>query len=76
MNVSVSADGNLWFAVAMEYDESVVSAFKRIPWHRWDPDRKLWLFPKTKASLDSVRAALGDSGRSIPSQIDALAPTT
>ncbi len=76
MNVSVSGDGNLWFAVAMEYDESVVSAFKRIPWHRWDPDRKLWLFPKTKASLDSVRAALGDSGRSIPSQIDALAPTT
>ncbi|MCE1197048.1 integron integrase [bacterium] len=75
MKVSMSDEGNLWFAISMEYDKGIVAAFKRIPWHRWDPDRKLWLFPKTKVSLDLMRTALGDSEQHIFSQIDALMPT-
>lgn len=73
MNVSVSAEGNLWFAVSLGYaGESLTTAFRQVPGHRWDPARKLWLFPKTKASLDLVRTALGDAGRAIPSQIGAI----
>lgn len=73
MKVSVSADGDLWFAVSMDCtDRSIIAAFQRIPGRRWDPERRLWLFPKTKASLDLVRAALGDSGRAVPSKVDAL----
>ena len=73
MNVSVSAEGNLWLAVSLDYaGKSMIAAFKQIPGHRWDPDRRLWLFPKTKLSLDLVRTALGDSGRAIPSQLDTL----
>jgi len=75
MKVSVSADGNLWLAVSMDYTEkSMILAFKQIPGHRWDPDRKLWLFPKTKVSLEALRSALGATRYSIPPQLEALAP--
>lgn len=73
MDVSLSHDGNSWLAVTLGYDKGIVSAFKRIPRHRWDPERRLWLFPNTKSSLDLICVALRSSGLFTSAQIDSLA---
>lgn len=73
MHVSVSADGNLWLAVSMDrFDASVIGAFKKIPGHRWDPERRLWLFPKTNASLEALRSALCAFTCVIPPRLESL----
>jgi integron integrase len=73
MKVTVSSEGNLWLAVSMNYaDKSVILAFKKIMGHRWDPDRRLWLFPRTNASLESLRSALGAFPCVLPQQLESL----
>ena len=54
LKVEPASNGNLW--VTLPYSETGVARIKRIPGHRWNPERKQWQLPDTPAT----RAALAE----------------
>jgi len=50
-------------SVSFAFDTKILSAVKKVPGRRWEPDFGVWLIPDTQTAVDSLLEALYESGR-------------
>lgn len=46
------------YEVTIEYDEILIQKLRGLKGARWNPDRKIWVVPKTSVSLESLQVLL------------------
>jgi hypothetical protein len=64
LKIEPGSDGRLWVILTHFCDEDI-ARLKRIPGHRWNPERKQWQFPDTV----ETRAALAEIVKMPPSRM-------
>jgi len=62
MQITISGSTKNQLTVQIPYDQTLLTAIRRIPGRKWDETRRVWLIPDTQDHADQLLQNLSDTG--------------
>ena len=62
MKLVIARDFGVFLSLRFPFNRAIIDALKRVPGHRWDPGRVIWLVPDNKPTLAILFEVLRDTG--------------